>query len=274
MTPAKQFVERLKYAELKLLLEDYPLTKYFKETVFAPAPDGSYIHLPLAVDVLALALHYGIKTELMDVTTDKFVAAFFATTYCKDDIYTPITKKQKEKGVFYRYVDFLSLDSRDIRLKAVGLQPLSRPGEQRGLVYRMEPDEDFNELVKSIDYFEQDKDASEFIFNYTNRSKKLFPISALMEHINKIKASKIFSQKAFNIVLEEFYPGQNVEILKTYLTEESITITDDTVFSFSEGEKAKWIYEWENGGSQELLKQIIPRFTYTGPITIEDENCN
>lgn len=87
MTPSKQFVERLKYIELKLLLEDYPLTKYFKETVFAPAPDGSYLHLPLAVDVLALAQHYGIKTELMDVTTDKFVAAFFATTSCKDDIY-------------------------------------------------------------------------------------------------------------------------------------------------------------------------------------------
>lgn len=46
---------------------------------------------------LSRAQHYGIKTELMDITTDKFVAAFFATTDCKDDVYTPIVDKREEK---------------------------------------------------------------------------------------------------------------------------------------------------------------------------------
>ena len=39
----------------------------------------------------------------MDVTTDKFVGAFFSITDCIDDKYYPITNNRKGEGAFYRY---------------------------------------------------------------------------------------------------------------------------------------------------------------------------
>jgi len=238
MNEAKQFVERVKYEELKRLIEDYPISRFFKEDLFVTAPDGSVSLLPLSIDTLALAQHYGIKTELMDLTTDKFVAAFFATTDCKDDEYTPIVNKRKNKGVFYRYVhtDF-TMFGRKSRLRAVGLQPLSRPGEQRGLVYEMNPDDDFNRIATTAEEFEHDKDVSDFIFNYTNRSKKLFPANPIQKHIDRINKSNMFSKQACEMAQSEFYPNITEETVNTYLEQENITISDDISFGFSQDEK-------------------------------------
>ncbi len=76
----------------------------------------------------------------MDITADKFVAAFFATTEVLDGgEYVPIVDNRDTKGVFYRCQDpgLLMPIGRMSKLRAVGLQPFSRPGEQAGLVYEM-----------------------------------------------------------------------------------------------------------------------------------------
>lgn len=271
MNEAKQFVERVKYEELKRLIEDYPVSKFFKEDLFVTAPDGSVLLLPLSIDTLALAQHYGIKTELMDLTTDKFVAAFFATTDCKDDIYTPIVNKRKDKGVFYRYVhlDHTMFESKSC-LRAVGLQPLSRPGEQRGLVYEMNPDDDFNRIATTKEEFEHDKDVSEFIFNYTNRSKKLFPANPIQKHIDRINESNVFSKQACEMAQNEFYPNITDETVNSYLEQENISISEDISFGFSQDEKNTLIDTWKNGEGERIAKQILPRWTYNGPIVSEE----
>lgn len=266
MTDAKQFVERLKYVELRKVINNHPLSKIFKNDIIITAPDNTTIPLPLGIDSLALAQHYGIKTELMDLTTDKFVAAFFATTYCdENDTYHPITDKQKEQGVFYRYCSPLPIlgDYNSQRLHAVGLQPFSRPGEQCGLTFRMTPDDDFNNIVNSADFFNHDAKVSEFIFNYTNRSQKLFPVSTLQKHADSIKKSKVFSIEAYNTVKKEFYPKCSEELLQSYLSEENVKIVDQVDFGFSAQEIADFMNEWENGGSEKMLKRIRPRFTYS-----------
>lgn len=269
MTEAKKFVERIKYEELKYLLEDYPLTHFFREDFYVNAPNGTALPLPLSIDALALAQHYGIKTELMDLTTDKFVAAFFATTDCKDNI--PILTKRKEKGVFYRHVHIdMSLFGNKERLRAVGLQPLSRPGEQCGLVYAMGSDDDFNKIA-TIEEFEHDRDVSEFIFNYTNRSRKLFPYSPIQHRIDEICKSHIFSRRAYEQARKEFYSDVSEFDLKKYLEEEKIQISDETLFRFSEEEKSDAINRWNSGENKRIAKQILPRFVYNGPIAHADK---
>lgn len=266
MTDAKQFIERLKYVELRKVINNHPLSKIFKNDIIVTAPDNTTIPLPLGIDSLALAQHYGIKTELMDLTTDKFVAAFFATTYCDDnDTYRPITDKHKEQGVFYRYCSPLPIlgDYNSQRLHAVGLQPFSRPGEQCGLTFRMTPDDDFNNIVNSADFFNHDAEVSEFIFNYTNRSQKLFPVSTLQKHADSIKKSKVFSIEAYNTVQKEFYPTCSEELLQSYLSEEDVKIVDQVDFGFSTKEIADFKNDWVNGGSEKMLKRIRPRFTYS-----------
>jgi hypothetical protein len=265
MTEAKQFIERIRFEELKRLIEDYPLTMLFREDFYAIAPDGTPHFFPLSIDTLALAQHYGIKTELMDLTTDKFVAAFFATTDCKDDIYTPIVDRRKKKGVFYRYVHIDFPMSGKSRLRAVGLQPLSRPGEQRGLVYEMGPDDDFNNIVTTTEEFEHDKDVSEFIFNYTNRSKKLFPINPIQNHIERIK-SKTLSRQACEMARKEFYSDITDEMANSYLKQEGVVLSEEISFGFTQAEKDKIIASWKNGEAERIARQILPRWSYDGPI--------
>ena len=190
----------------------------------------------------------------------------FATTYCdENDKYHPIIEKQKEQGVFYRYSSPLPIqgDYNHQRLHAVGLQPFSRPGEQCGLTFRMTPDDDFNDIVISADVFNHDADVSEFIFNYTNRSQKLFPASTLQTHADSIKNSKVFSREAYNTVRKEFYPDCSDELIHSYLREEDVKIADEVDFGFNDQEIADFMNEWENGGSEKMLKRIRPRFTYS-----------
>ncbi|WP_455635008.1 FRG domain-containing protein, partial [Parabacteroides sp.] len=264
MTPAMQFVERVKYEEFKLLISEYPITKIFSGGLYVNYPDGSSDSVSLNIDSLALAQHYGIKTELIDVTVDKFVAAFFSSTTCKDDIYTPITTPQQEPGVFYHYAE-IPLSGISSKLRAVGLQPFSRPGEQAGFVVEMLPKENFNKIVRQVIPFQHDPEIAEFIFNYTNRSVKLFPKSILKEKADDIKSSDKFSRAAFDAACGEFYSDVDRSICLQYIKECKISIVDSPIVSFTEDEKQECLKQWENKGFQDTQRKIICRFSYNGP---------
>lgn len=271
MTEAMRFAERLKYVEFRKIVEEYPLTHFLRDTIVVTAPDKKLHHIPLAIDHLALAQHYGIKTELLDITTDKFVAAFFATTDCKDDIYKPIVDNREEKGVLYRYSipPMEMFPSKEPQLRAVGLQPFSRPGEQCGMVYPMTENEDFEEVATSIETFRHDRTVSEFIFNYTNRSRKLFPDSPMQDHATIICNSTVFSYKAFHAVKEEFYADYPEEQLLNYLSECGITLANNVDFGFTEEEKDACIKYWQ-ASSDKFLSQIRIRWYYNGPIKFDE----
>jgi hypothetical protein len=266
MTPAKQFVERIRYEELSHCIDDYPKSQFFQNDFYLIYPDKTTEPIKFSVDKLALAQHYGIRTELMDLTTDKFVAAFFATTICKDGVYYPITENTDEKGVFYRYSERIP---NHVSLSAVGLQPFSRPGEQKGLVYRMEQGQNFNDIVISKDFFEQNADVSQFIFNYTNRSKKLFPEDPLTKHAEQIVESKILSTDAYLKAKEEFYADTPDDTLMGYLDTENIKLTDNINFSFTAEEKAKCQRDWSENECQRVSDKIITRLCYKGPIEMD-----
>lgn len=271
MTNAARLVERLKYVEFRKIVEEYPLTRFLRDTVMATDPDRNVHHIPLAIDHLALAQHYGIKTELLDITTDKFVAAFFATTDCKNDVYSPIVDNRKEKGVLYRYSipPCEMVPGQEPRLRAVGLQPFSRPGEQCGMVYPMTEDEDFEKVATSIETFRHDGTVSEFVFNYTNRSRKLFPNSPMQSHATKICNSTVFSYDAFHAVKEEFYADCPEELLLNYLSECGITLTDNVDFGFTEEEKDACIKYWQ-AKSDKFLSRIWIRWFYHCPIKVDE----
>lgn len=268
VTESQRFVERMKYEELKRCIESYPATDYFKKDFAFVMPDGTYNPIEFSVDVLALAQHYGVLTELMDLTTDKFVAAFFATTNCDgNDVYSPITELKKEKGVFYRFSNTYFITGRlPEKLRAVGLQPFSRPGEQMGLVYQMDKDENFNDVVISKDEFTHNPTVAEFIFNYTNRSKKLFPESPLTRHAQDIAKTKKFSRWAYEEAKKEFYPNASDELLQSYLSEQKIELADDVDFSFSEEEINECRKDWEEGGREKAMSKTVFR-SVTEPAT-------
>lgn len=267
MTPAKRFVERLKCCELSLLMSGHPMTKIFHNGVSMDSPTGGRIPLKLSVDYLALAQHYGICTELLDLTVSKWVAAFFACTKCKDDVYTPI-KDTDSYGVFYE----LYVDDRDVpsdmepssrRLRAVGLQPFTRPGEQAGYVYKMTPRENFNKLCQRKTKFRHDPNVSELVFNYANRSKKLFPYDLLQDKAKIIKESKVFSNLALTMALTFSFPKQPKDIYVSWTKEEGIQIQPNPIVSFTDQECEDFLREWPSK-EKAFYNRILPRIVYSG----------
>ena len=272
MTPAKQFVERLKYAELCLLMENYPLVQYYRNGINVKFMDGAVSCYELSIDKLALAQHYGIYTELIDFTVDKFVAAFFACTkYNESDDTYFVNDEEGGEGCFYRYVDNGHYSGMPSKFRSVGLQPFSRPGEQAGYVLPMTEDQNLNDLVVEEIHFQHNRKVSEFIFNYTNRSNKLFPKSVLDAKAMTIKSSDVFSQKAYEIAKEEFYPEVSDSILMEYLKEESKSLCDDPVVSFTSQEIENFHKEWACGGERDFFSKILIRQVWTGPIKIIDD---
>lgn len=257
MTEAKQFVERVKYEELCILMENYPLTQYYRNGIGFKFPDGTIKGKELSLDKMALAQHYGICTELIDFTTDKFVAAFFACTkYNADDTYS-VNEEEGSEGCFYHYVDKNVLSAMPQKLRVVGLQPFSRPGEQSGYVMSMSADENLNDWVTYAIHFKHNRKVSEFIFNYTNRSKKLFPKSILEEKAMIIKNSNVFSRKAYEMAKKEFYSELSDEVLMGYLSEENKSLSETPIVAFSSNEVEEFHKEWAECGQIKLLNKII-----------------
>ncbi len=261
MTDDCIFHERLKACELELLIEDYPLTDIFKSGLQVNLNNGQVIPLRLKIDVEALAQHYGIKTDLLDLTVDKFVAAFFATTTYRYGKYYPIEPDEPTYGVIYMYVDnpFGENDMYSKHMRVVGLQPFSRPGEQAGFVLRLGKNEDFRKKAWQKIKFRQDKDMSWLIFNYTNRADKLFPKSILEKKADAIINSQFYSVKAFELCKARYFPEVDNQVLLGYVKKLRLKLKDFPPVRFSDSEKKQVLKEWDEKGLDEFRNKVIFR---------------
>lgn len=260
LTAAEMFHERLCLKELEILISYYPLTKVFEGMFKYHTPEGDTKPLCLNVDVTALGQHYGIKTDVLDLTADKWVAAFFAATVCKDGVYSPY--KGDGEGVMYIFEHVPAADHKSERLSAVGLQPFSRPGCQAGLVYRMEPNEDFNKKARRI-IFKHDPAISELIFNYCNRSKKLFPDEILEEKVKAIHRSERYSSVAYTMTINEYYPDVPGNVIESYMRDLHISaLRSEPAVYFTKEEMVAFLDKW-NREKHHFFDSIITRLTYT-----------
>jgi len=260
LSEAEMFHERLCLKELENLLQYYPMTAvYEKGILHYNTPEGPK-PLLLNVDAAALGQHYGIRTDLLDLTTDKWVAAFFAVTKYENGEYLPY--KEDGVGVMYVYRHFPSMDCQEERLSAVGMQPFSRPGCQAGMVYRMLPEEDFNDKAQRI-FFKHDPEISELIYNYCNRSKKLFPEEILEQKVKEIKASNFYSRFAFTNTVNEFYQDVPAEVVEGYMEELDISTQSAPPVMFTQEEMTAFSERW-NREKDHFFDKIIVRLTYSG----------
>lgn len=260
LTKEEVFHERLCLKEFEILLKEYPLTKIYDNGLAYYTPEG-VIPLFLKVDANALGQHYGIKTDLLDLTADKWVAAFFASTEYVDGKYVPY--KKDGEGAVYVY-NYMPADNAALnRMNAVGLQPFSRPGCQAGLVCRMNEDEDFNDMARRI-IFKQDPDISNFIYSYCNRSKKLFPDEILEEKVAAIKESKSYSRKAYINTIGEYYQNCSEDEIMGYLKALKIDLMDTPSVTFSENELNAFDERW-NKEMDHFFDSVNVRLMYSAP---------
>ena len=217
------FGERLKLAEFCRALYLMPENYFFNQGILVHDPAGKPYHVRLQIDALALAQHYGVKTDLLDLTSDKWVAAFFAcTSYDKvSDTYSPIVKKTADKGVMYCYpIMPTGFDSG--QLKIVGAQPFERPTEQAAFTVALGKDDNFNDICPDQTFFCQDPMTSLIVYHFANRSGRLFP-------------KEVLQQKTHTLVADENNNRYSPEIIDWVRQNYYSKMSDDDFQSLMEG---------------------------------------
>lgn len=118
-TEEKRLLSNLQFQEFKLLLESHPVINDLMFNTLRHREIKAPIKL--SINYEGLAQHYGISTNLLDFTNDKWTSAFFATTSydAVNDIYSPIDESQQLYGVFYIYTDDSELNS--YKMEPIGL---------------------------------------------------------------------------------------------------------------------------------------------------------
>jgi len=155
---------------------------------------------PLFVDPTGVAQHYGLCTDMLDLTCNFMVASFFAT--CEFNVesarYEPVSATA-EPGVIYRsswlHMGFTGEPSGYGSLEIVGWQPLPRPEEQRAFAVRLKRHHDFRQHPCAERFlFRQDREVSQRIYETFEGGNSLFPKDAVAELAEEAKQIKAFTR--------------------------------------------------------------------------------
>ena len=150
-TEIQIFIEKLRQIEFKLLLDNHPVVKsFFQKHTFK-------------IDYIGLAQHYGLKTNIIDLTNDIEIALFFAMCqYNKEsDCYKPVTSEGIQEAILYVVVPIFHVNPDgdkflEDKISVIGLQPFERSGFQKGFSYHIKRNESFNVLKYSFNYTKND----------------------------------------------------------------------------------------------------------------------
>ena len=179
--------------------------------------------LPLHINAQGLAQHYGLHTDMLDVTSDFDVASFFATCYWdrQKKCFLPVEDRNKI-GVIYRInVPFAVMTGAP--LKFVGWQPLMRPEQQRAGALALKKSEDLTRLpyVEAAE-FRQNPDVSHRIWAQFEQGKLLFPDDAAAYLADKAQVLVSFTDEEINSAWQrlEAWNGTSYQPAQRQATEE------------------------------------------------------
>lgn len=233
--------------EMELLIKSLPLVQLLEKGI-------ELLHdtFKIRMHYTGLAQHYYNKSIFLDLTSDLDVAAFFATTSCKDGIFQPLSHCEKTGVIYYYNLEFPNAfqQHKGYALKNIGKQLFLRSGAQRGFLLEMQKGVDFKTLpeVNAV-YFKHDDTVAEEIFRRSDEGKNYFG-EDLLQHAWHDRLKGRFEQRIVSRKAVE----RNVE-LNPKETEESITkklngmgiSVDDYVPSFTDEELSTFyenIDEW------------------------------
>lgn len=241
--PCLPTLSRLRYIEERLLalcrntafedaISDHPLVLLSEQIRF--------MNSPLHIDKQGLAQHYGLATDILDLTNNFDVASFFATCRWDDTsrCYRPVLFAN-EPGIIYRLTPAIYECSNinSAKLETIGWQPLKRPEQQRACGLRMKPGLDFCSLpsVQMIK-FRHCSEVSNRIWQAFDEGRSLFPPDAAAELAEQAKVLIQFTRQQVDTAWEKLdcWDGETRDIDKRQQIEicAGINITASTTLSW------------------------------------------
>lgn len=239
-------IDNLKLTEFELITRNFPQVQYAIE---------DYCN----VDYEALAQHYELNTELVDLTCDIAVTAFFATNR-----YNAATEEFKIKeegtGCLRVYVNVMVNYDKNQPFRLIGLQPFQRPGLQSAFAFKLEAVEDFSSL-STVLYFKQNPNWNRKLHEtfYSSHQNILFPKEEIATVANQIKESNVISQQAINAYCRKHNTPVS-DVIKI-IKHNEMTITDELTYSLTRQQKRKLERQYKGRPYGDV--NLRPRLTYT-----------
>lgn len=170
------------YRPQKINSEDFCLISRLRACefilTFQHHPVVNEIRMNCRVEDMAIAQHYEFPTEYMDITNNKWVAAFFASTYKSGNLYLPTeTGFGNGIGVFYISDPVMKSNLHFLdNVYTLGFQYFERPTRQNSLVYKMKENEDMdaNPMFLRL-VFRHDTEASKLVYNMSHKQQRFYP---------------------------------------------------------------------------------------------------
>jgi hypothetical protein len=173
----------------------------------------------------ALAQHYELKTDLLDLSSDIAVAAFFAT-HVYDEEENRFASKSEGIGYIRSYRDPALLSGELGKMKLIGLQPFKRPGVQYAFGIKLNSNDKilFRQKLKSNKKINK-------LFCHDNFNKLIPPEDDVSEIAKNVKKSKIVSKEAVSIYCDK--NEINKEDLINNLSENGYSMVDNPIYKLS-----------------------------------------
>ena len=176
-------IDELKLVEFELILEQFPQVNFAIQDY-------------CKVDFRALAQHYDLNTNLLDVTSDIATAAFFATHYY-DSEKNEFRIKENGIGCLRVYSSIGIEYNEEQPFRMIGLQPFQRPGLQCAFAVKMNKGENFANFSHKV-LFRQDVRWNQKLHDtfYPNGKNILFPNEEIADVARIVKESMEISKQA------------------------------------------------------------------------------
>ena len=194
----------------------------------------------LEVNYNGLAQHYGIETNVLDLTNSFLVAAFFATTIYDSltDVYRPIVHTVSQ-GVIYFFPSGAFMNfGHDVPIWPIGMEALRRPGEQRGFGMEMtEQKQDLNQYMDGhLFKFWHTPQASMKIWEQTKGGGILFPYDPMTEKVRNIRKYRIYSEESLRKAYEKANVKMTLEEVRDALIAGGCTFVEKLPFAYTDKE--------------------------------------
>lgn len=258
----------LQTAELECVLRQHPVIRDFLlREIHCPKLSMPFM---LTVPYEGLAQHYGILTPYLDLTNDKWTAAFFAVTnYRKGNWEVVMPTEHQQYGSFYRLTNVDFMNKTIPQPTPLGMQYFNRPGKQSAFTLDMTEIKDLN-LYPGIEriYFRHDAEANQLVYDLSQQGRKFMPSDSLVSVANSIRELKQYSQRAVEKTRIDNYPEKTVDEMNDYLKSYGLEIVSSPVVGFDSQQMQKEWEEWQREGATRYLNslKIIPVTTLEGQV--------